>query len=68
MPRLLYIQASPRSSASASSNAAGSFLEALARHRPDVTIDLLDLWRAELPEFRGAMISRPGPRGTQVAA
>jgi FMN-dependent NADH-azoreductase len=57
MPKLLCIQASPRDSVSTSSDVAASFLEALARHRPDVTIDPLDLWRAELPEFSGAMIA-----------
>ena len=57
MSKLLYIQASPRDSASASRNAAASFLETLARHRPDVTVDTLDLWRAELPEFSGATIA-----------
>jgi FMN-dependent NADH-azoreductase len=57
MPKLLYVQGSPRDSASASSNAAAGFLAALARHRPDVTVDPLDLWRAELPEFSGATIA-----------
>jgi FMN-dependent NADH-azoreductase len=57
MPRLLYVQASPRDSTSTSSDAAGAFLKALGAHRLDVTIDPLDLWRAELPEFSGAMIA-----------
>lgn len=57
MPKLLYIEASPRDLASTSRNAAASLLEALARHHPDVTVDRFDLWRAELPEFSGAMIA-----------
>jgi FMN-dependent NADH-azoreductase len=56
MPKLLYVEASPRKSASASIEAGCVFLEEIRRHRSDLAIDTLDLWHADLREFDGAMI------------
>jgi FMN-dependent NADH-azoreductase len=57
MPTLLYVEASPRKSASASIEAGRVFLEEIRRHRSDLAIDTLDLWHADLPEFDGATIA-----------
>lgn len=55
MPRVLYIEVSPRKAVSASSAAAKSFLDGISEVS-GVTVDTLDLWGANLPEFDGAMI------------
>lgn len=53
MKKILHIVASPRGDASQSSKLAAAYLaEQKARH-PDVEIDVLDLWQADLPEFDG---------------
>jgi FMN-dependent NADH-azoreductase len=57
MPKLLFIQASPRPTDSFSLAAAGSFLSRLRDRLPELEIDELDLWRAELPEFDGAALA-----------
>jgi FMN-dependent NADH-azoreductase len=56
MPKLLYVEASPRKSASASIEAGRIFLEEISRHRPEIVLDKLDLWHPDLPEFDGATI------------
>ncbi|WP_420006777.1 FMN-dependent NADH-azoreductase [Arenibacterium sp. LLYu02] len=53
MTKILYISASPRGAASQSGKLAEAYLAARSRQAPDVTIDRLDLWRADLPEFDG---------------
>lgn len=53
MTRLLYIQASPRHTASRSIAVADAYLAALAAKTPDLEIDRLELWDAGLPEFDG---------------
>lgn len=57
MTRLLCIEASPRKADAASIAAATLFLDALAAARPDVEIDRLDLWTADLPDFDGTLIA-----------
>jgi FMN-dependent NADH-azoreductase len=57
MPRLLFIQASPRPSGSFSLAAAERFLSRLRDRLPALEVDSLDLWRAELPEFDGAALA-----------
>jgi FMN-dependent NADH-azoreductase len=55
MPKLLHLACSPRAD---SESAAGAlvFLEAFRGARPDWEIDLMDLWRDQLPEFDGAIL------------
>jgi len=57
MTKLLYIEASPRKDDAASIRAGAQFLIALATTRPNVEIDRLDLWNADLPDFDGALIA-----------
>lgn len=57
MPKLLFIQASPRPNDSFSLAAAGSVLSRLRDRLPGLEIDELDLWQAELPEFDGAALA-----------
>ena len=53
MTKLLYIQASPRKGDSKSIQLATAYLDALGVAMPDLDIDTLDLWDAELPAFDG---------------
>jgi FMN-dependent NADH-azoreductase len=53
MTKLLFIQASPRSTESNSLQIARVYLEALRAEAPDVEVDTLDLWEADLPAFDG---------------
>jgi FMN-dependent NADH-azoreductase len=53
MTKLLFIQASPRSTESKSLQIARVYLEALRAETPDVEVDTLDLWEADLPAFDG---------------
>ncbi|WP_372603397.1 FMN-dependent NADH-azoreductase [Actibacterium sp.] len=53
MTRILYIAASPRGPMSQSGKMAEAYLAARQAAQPDVTIDRLELWRADLPEFDG---------------
>ncbi len=54
MARLLYIEASPMDDLSFSSQVAKSFLEAYQASHPQDTVDTLNIWEQELPEFDGA--------------
>jgi FMN-dependent NADH-azoreductase len=51
MPKLLYIEASPRKSRSKSIAVAQVFLSELEKTHPSLEIDKLDLWATELPTF-----------------
>lgn len=51
MSKLLHIQASPMGDLSFSVRAARAFLEAYAASHPGDTIELLDLWKTDLPHF-----------------
>jgi FMN-dependent NADH-azoreductase len=53
MPKLLYIEASPRKSRSKSIEVAQFFLSKLQNAHPSIEIDKLDLWTTELPDFDG---------------
>ncbi len=53
MTKLLFIQASPRSIKSKSLQIAQIYLEALRTETPDMEVDTLDLWEADLPAFDG---------------
>jgi FMN-dependent NADH-azoreductase len=56
MKKVLYVEASPRKSRSASIEVATTFLEALKRNASVVEIDVMDLWSLPLPEFDGAAL------------
>ncbi len=53
MAKLLHIVASPRDEDSQSNKLATAYIEALKAAQPNLEVDTLDLWRAELPEFDG---------------
>jgi len=53
MTKLLYIQASPRHSASRSIAVADAYLAALKARDPSLEVDTIELWDAGLPEFDG---------------
>lgn len=53
MPKLLYIEASPRKSHSKSIEVSQVFLAELRKTQPSVEIDKLDLWATDLPAFDG---------------
>lgn len=53
MPHLLYVESSPRKDRSASIEVAHAFLDAWRARHPDGTVDTLDVWDIELPEFDG---------------
>lgn len=57
MAKLLYIEASPRKDRSASIEVAGEFLEAYRQARPNDQVEILDLWKEELPPFDGDIIT-----------
>ncbi len=56
MTKLLHIQASPRIGRSASITVAEHFLNVYRATHPRDTVETLNLWEAELPEFNGATI------------
>jgi FMN-dependent NADH-azoreductase len=53
MPKLLYIEASPRKSRSKSIEVAHHFLSTLQSNLSSLEVDKLDLWSTELPRFDG---------------
>ncbi len=53
MTKILYIVASPRGDESQSSKLANAYLAERKARQPNVEIDVLDLWQADLPEFNG---------------
>ena len=56
MSKLLHIQASPRIGRSASVAVAEHFIEVYRVKHPADTVETLNLWEIELPEFDGATI------------
>jgi FMN-dependent NADH-azoreductase len=56
MAKLLHIQTSPRGIRSASQNVAARFIDSYRAAQPNDTVETLDLWQTELPEFNGATI------------
>jgi FMN-dependent NADH-azoreductase len=53
MARLLYIEASPRKTRSASIEVSRAFIEAYPATHPDDEIETLDVWGSDLPSFDG---------------
>ena len=56
MPKLLYIEASPRKERSASIDVAHSFISTFLAASTDNELETLDLWQLDLPEFDGDRI------------
>jgi len=56
MAKLLHIEASPRGNRSSSIAVARHFIESYLAAHPGDTVETLDLWHTELPEFNGATI------------
>ena len=56
MPKLLHIESSPRGDRSASITVAKHFIEAYKAAHSGDTLETLDLWHANLPEFDGPTI------------
>lgn len=56
MTKLLHVQSSPRKERSASVAVAEYFLDVYRSKHPDDTVETLDLWEANLPEFNGETI------------
>lgn len=56
MPRLLYIESSPRKQRSASIEVAKVFISAWKSKHPGAVVDTLDVWDTPLPEFDGAVL------------
>jgi FMN-dependent NADH-azoreductase len=53
MPKLLYVNSSPRGPLSESRALADAFLHTYRDHVPDLEVDWLDLWSERLPVFGG---------------
>ena len=53
MSRLLFIQSSPRSTQSKSSQIAQAYLSALCENNPELSVDVLSIWDTDLPVFDG---------------
>lgn len=53
MTRLLFLQGSPRKGDSKSIQVAQAYLAALQELNPDLDVDVLELWDADLPAFDG---------------
>ena len=56
MPKLLYIEASPRKERSHSIEIARMFLESYREAYPTDEVETLDLWTADLPPFDGQIL------------
>lgn len=56
MPRLLYIESSPRKKRSASIEVAKVFLNEFEKIHPTFEVNTIDLWQKELPRFDGDVI------------
>lgn len=57
MAKLLYIESSPRKERSYSIAVAKEFLDAYRTANPGDTVETIDLWDLDLPEFDGATIN-----------
>ncbi len=53
MKKILHIVASPRGKASQSTSLAEAYIAAETHTNPGSSVDVLDLWKEELPEFDG---------------
>ena len=54
MAKVLYVEASPRKQRSASIEVAQAFLEAYRQAHPADSVQTIDVWRLDIPEFDGA--------------
>lgn len=75
MAKVLHIQSSPRGSRSASIAVAEQFIASYLATHPGDTVETLDLWQADLPEFDGftldakyAVLGGQSPEAEQIAA
>jgi FMN-dependent NADH-azoreductase len=57
MTNLLYVQASPRGEESKSAQVAEAYLAALREANPDLEVDTLSVWDADLPVFDGNKVA-----------
>src|SRR5215831_19085326 len=57
MSRLLYVEASPRKSRSASIEVSRAFLDVYEAANPDDEIETMDIWRGDYPAFDGAAMA-----------
>lgn len=53
MPKILYVEASPRKERSASIEVATAHIEQIKKKHPDTEVRKLDVWNMELPDFTG---------------
>jgi len=54
---ILHIASSPRGERSASLKLAARYLETVASHQPDATVDVLDVWTTDLLPFDGPALN-----------
>lgn len=57
MERLLFIQASPRTTQSKSTQIAQAYLSALCENNPELIVDVLSVWDIDLPVFDGDKVA-----------
>ena len=57
MTKLLFIEASPRGGESKSIQIAETYLSVLLANNPDLDVDRLKLWEADLPAFDGDKVA-----------
>lgn len=56
MAKLLYVEASPRKQRSASIEVAQAFLSAYRKEHPADSVQTIDVWRLDIPEFDGVAL------------
>ncbi len=57
MPKLIYVEASPRKSRSHSSRIANTFIENYKNQNPSDVVETIDLWSKNLPAFNGEKLN-----------
>lgn len=70
MSKLLYVECSPRKQRSASIEVSRAFIDAYAAAHPSDTIETIDVWDLDLPEFDGVAMGAKyaGLNGTTLTA
>lgn len=68
MPKVLYIEASPRKERSASIDIATAHIEQIRKKHPNIEVRKIDVWNVELPEFSGEIMDAKyaGLSGTEL--